>query len=412
MKAATSTFIPGLSAPQAIAPSHSAAKSARVVIATVNTPKGETGVHTHTDALHSGLLAAGIDCSVESPFSRGPMWIPVFALKRLLVSPLNKTWATRYYRFWHLVALRQVLTRELAQEPADVVIAQCPLSARAALDARDKLRASFRVAMVVHFNYSEATEYRDRGELKDEKAYQGVLDLETNAVQRVDQMIYVSGWAKDVIERERCLPTRKSDVIWNGIASSVDVAPVRRATLGLSGDDIVMISVGTLEPRKNQIAMLDLFAKVVGEFPKAKLVLIGDGTQRAEIEQKIAKLGLQNNVLLLGHRTDVAALLPVADLYIHYAKKENCPVALIEAARAGLPIAAIPTGGTGELLEQLGPTVRLSETDVNASLNLLRPILSDPAVRRDAGTKTKERFQQRFSREAMVAAYVEALALR
>jgi glycosyltransferase involved in cell wall biosynthesis len=412
MKAVSSTFIPGLNAPTPTVATPSTSKAARVVIATVNTPKGETGVHTHTEALHSGLLAAGIDCSVVSPFSRGPMWIPVFALKRLFVSPINKTWATRYYRFWHLVGLRQVLTRELAQEPADVVIAQCPLSARAALDARDKLRANFRVAMVVHFNYSEATEYRDRGELKDEKAYQAVLDLETNAVQGVDQMIYVSGWAKNVIERERCLPTRKSDVIWNGIASSVDVAPARRATLGLTNDDLVIISVGTLEPRKNQIEMLDLFAKVVAEFANAKLVLIGDGAQRGEIEAKIEKLGLKSNVLLLGHRADVSALLPMADLYIHYAKKENCPVALIEAARAGLPIAAIPTGGTGELLEQLGPTIRLSETDANASLNLLRPILSDSGFRRDAGQKTLQRFQQRFSREAMVAAYVEALALR
>ena len=411
MKAVSSTFIPGLSAP-ATTPAHSAAKAARVVIATVNTPTGETGVHTHTDALHSGLLAAGIDCSIVSPFSRGPMWIPIFALKRLCVSLINKTWATRYYRFWHLVALRQVLTRELAQEPADVVVAQCPLSARAALDARDKLRASFRVAMVVHFNYSEATEYRDRGELEDEKAYQAVLDLETNAVQRVDQMIYVSGWAKSVIEHERGLPTKKSDVIWNGIASQVDVAPVRRATLGLKNDDLVLISVGTLEPRKNQIEMLDLFAKIASEHANAKLVLIGDGAQRGEIEAKIQRLGLQNNVMLLGHRTDVSALLPLADLYIHYAKKENCPVALIEAARAGLPIAAIPTGGTGELLEQLGPTIPLSETDANASLNLLRPILSDAAARRDAGTQTRQRFEQRFSREAMVAAYVEALALR
>jgi glycosyltransferase involved in cell wall biosynthesis len=412
MKTVSSSFIPGLSAPATDAPAPSSAKAARVIIATVNTPKGETGVHTHTDALHSGLLAAGVDCSVVSPFSRGPIWIPVFALKRLLVAPMNKTWATRYYRFWHLIALRQVLTRELAQEPADVVIAQCPLSARAALDARDRLRASFRVAMVVHFNYSEATEYRDRGELKDENAYRAVLDLETNAVQRVDQMIYVSGWARNVIERERGLATKKSDVIWNGIANSVDVAPIRRATLGLKNDDLVMISVGTLEPRKNQIEMLDLFAKTVAEHSNAKLILVGDGAQRGEIEAKIARLGLGNNVMLLGHRTDVSALLPLADLYVHYAKKENCPVALIEAARAGLPIAAIPTGGTGELLEQLGPTIRLHESDVNASMKLLRPILSDAAVRRAAGSNTQQRFQQRFSREAMVAAYVEALALR
>lgn len=413
MKAVSSSFIAGFGTPEDPCEAASGkAAAARVVIATVNTPSGETGVHTHTDALHSGMLAAGIDCSVVSPFSRGPMWIPVFALKRLCISPVNKTWATRYYRYWHLAGLRRVLTRELSQESADVVIAQCPLSARAALDARDRLRGKFRVAMVVHFNYSEATEYRDRGELNDERAYQAVLDLETNVVRRVDQMIYVSRWAQETIERDRGLPVQKSAVIWNGIAAAVDATPVKRSSLGLNNDDIVLISVGTLEPRKNQIELLELFARVHQELNRAKLVLIGEGVQRGEIEQKIRQLGLEKHVHLLGHRTDVSALLPIADCYVHYAKKENCPVALIEAARAGLPIAALPTGGTGELLEQLGPTVRLSENDLAASLDALRPILSDAAARKETGGAIQARFQQRFSREAMVAAYVGALALR
>jgi glycosyltransferase involved in cell wall biosynthesis len=412
MKAAASSFIPGITSATTAPPHNAHAKAARVIIATVNTPKGETGVHTHTEALHGGLLSAGIDCSVGSPFSRGPIWIPVFALKRLLVSPINKTWATRYYRYWHLVALRQVLLRELAQDTPDVIIAQCPLSARAALDAREKLRANFRVAMVCHFNFSEATEYRDRGEFKDDKAFQSALDLETNVIHTVDQIIYVSRWAKETIERDRGLPVKQSAIIWNGIAGEVDVTPVRRSTLGIAKEDIVLINVGTLEPRKNQIEMLDLFAQIHQQHERVKLVLIGEGSQRPEIERKIERLGLKNRVLLLGHRTDVAALLPLADLYIHYAKKENCPVALLEAARAGLPIAALPTGGTGELLDELGPTIRLSENDVDECLSRVSAILSDVAARRAAGDETRARFAARFSREAMVAAYADALALR
>src|SRR5207302_297008 len=143
--------------------------------------------------------------------------------------------------------------------------------------------------------------------------------------------------------------------------------PVDRSTLGLSGDDLVLINVGSLEPRKNQIGLLDLFECVARDHGKARLLLVGDGPQRREIERKIHQRQLADRVGLLGHRRDVPALLNLADVYVHYARLESCPMVLLEAARAARPWAAIPAGGIGELQSRLGG-VALDEDDPAASL--------------------------------------------
>src|SRR5439155_10979532 len=136
---------------------------------------------------------------------------------------------------------------------------------------------------------------------------------------------------------------------------------------------------------------------------------------------------------------DVPALLKLADIYVHYSKLENCPVILLEAARAGLPIAAIPNGGVIEIGEKLRALVRLHESDINASLDALRPLLGDarregeapaeplsrnPArqeprspkdareFRQSLGTQARRGFEAHFTREAMVEQYLEALKLR
>ncbi|MEA2736148.1 MAG: hypothetical protein QOE14_2599, partial [Humisphaera sp.] len=131
-----------------------------VVIATINRPEGDTGVHTHTRMLQAGLNAAGVRCDVVSAFAAGPHWLPVFAVRPLLLQRINKTAATLWHRRWHMAALRSALLRRAAAHRPDTIVAQCPVSARAALDVRRQLDAKFPVVLVCHFNDSEAAEYR------------------------------------------------------------------------------------------------------------------------------------------------------------------------------------------------------------------------------------------------------------
>jgi glycosyltransferase involved in cell wall biosynthesis len=105
----------------------------------------------------------------------------------------------------------------------------------------------------------------------------------------------------------------------------------------------------------------------------------------------------------------VPALLPLADLYIHYAALENCPLALIEAARAGLAFAAVPAGGVPELQRALDCTCELQPHDLRASMDNIRPLLDKPTLRQAAGARAREKFKSTFTREAMTKAYLEAL---
>jgi glycosyltransferase involved in cell wall biosynthesis len=390
----------------------SRASEARVIVATIERPVGDTGIHAHTQSLLEGFKRAGIEAELANPFTAGPKWLPLFAVRKLILKPVNKTWSLRWYRHWHYAALRESLTRSLLRRPAEAVIAQCPVSARAALEVRRRLKMDFRIAMVCHFNYSEATEYRDKGELKDPKAFERMMKLEGLVLQSVDQVIFVSNWAQRVVEQERGIRPKSSCVIWNGTASSVAPSQLNRNDIGVAEDDLMLINVGSLEPRKNQIALLDLFSVIRAENAKAKLVLVGGGPQRGEIEQKIQALNLSQSVIVLGHRTDVPALLSLADVYVHYSKLENCPVILLEAARAGLPIAAIPAGGVGEIGEKLGSLVPLDQSDLSSSVNALRPLLTDGSLRKQAGAEVHVGFEAHFTRDAMIGQYIDALDLR
>ncbi len=382
----------------------------RVVIATINRPEGDTGVHTHTRVLEAGLRDAGVTCDVVSAFSGSRKWLPVFAVRPLLLHRINKSWSTWWHRKWHRAALRENLMRHAAAKRPDAILAQCPVSARAALDVRAALRANFKVAMVCHFNHSEAAEYRDKGELAGRRRYDAMLAFEDRVLQDVDRVIYVSNWARQTVEESRGLRTRASAVIWNGAAANSDGKPLTRQELGLADDDILLINVGSLEPRKNQLGLLPLFAEINAQHPATRLVLVGDGPQWGEIERRVAQLELTGKVKMLGHRRDVASILPLADLYVHHATLENCPLALIESARAGLPFAAVPNGGVPELQAALDCRVDITPHDVRKSLENLRPLLTDAQRRRDQGRIVREKFEMTFTHQAMTKAYIEALS--
>jgi glycosyltransferase involved in cell wall biosynthesis len=359
--------------------------------------------------MQEGLTQAGISCAVESPFSRGPHWLPIFAIRRLFHA-LNKSWSTRWYRRWHRAALRDNLLKQLNNRQfRGTVLAQCPLSADAAMEVRSRLAMDFKVAMVCHFNFSEADEYREQGVLDDQASYQEILDFEKRVLSEVDRVIYVSKWAQRTVEETRGIRTRASSVVWNGVPQA-SPDPVSRESIGLAKDDLVLMNVGTLENRKNQIGLIDLFELIVKAEPRARLVLVGEGPDRAPITQKLAQKGLSDRVKLLGHRSDVPALLAAADLYIHYSQLENCPVVLLEAARAKLPPVAIPAGGVPELLQALG-AVALDQNDLKRSLSAVLPLLKDASLRDYHGKAARQGFDRYFTREAMIAGYQQALGI-
>ena len=158
----------------------------------------------------------------------------------------------------------------------------------------------------------------------------------------------------------------------------------QRKKLGLGAEDYVLIYVAEIIANKNQIMLLEAFELVRKIVPHAKLVLVGpehdDGLLRKTVESK----GLQQEVLLLGWRSDIPVLLHLADVYVASSKSEGLGLNLIEAMACDLPVIATKSRGHTESIihGQTGFLVEIN--DSKAMANYVLQLYGDP--------QCKERF--------------------
>ncbi|OHA83042.1 MAG: hypothetical protein A2408_02570 [Candidatus Yonathbacteria bacterium RIFOXYC1_FULL_52_10] len=114
--------------------------------------------------------------------------------------------------------------------------------------------------------------------------------------------------------------------------------------------DWVAITVARLEPEKNLSLGLHAFARVVEKYPKSGLVLVGEGGERARLEAEARRLGIGQNVVFEGARTDVLSYYKTADLFLLTSNFEGYGMALVEAAAADCPIVTTDVGVAQDIL--------------------------------------------------------------
>ena len=109
-----------------------------------------------------------------------------------------------------------------------------------------------------------------------------------------------------------------------------------RSELGLK-DELTFIHVGRFHPAKNHEFLLTVFAEIHKRNDNTKLILVGDGDLRPEIERQISDLQLGSSVILTGSRSDVPKLLQAADCFLFPSRWEGLPVTVVEAQASGMP---------------------------------------------------------------------------
>ncbi|HHY99566.1 MAG TPA: glycosyltransferase family 1 protein, partial [Tissierellia bacterium] len=94
---------------------------------------------------------------------------------------------------------------------------------------------------------------------------------------------------------------------------------------------------GRFHPAKNHEFLLTVFAEIHKRNDNTKLILVGDGDLRPEIERQISDLQLGSSVILTGSRSDVPKLLQAADCFLFPSRWEGLPVTVVEAQASGMP---------------------------------------------------------------------------
>ena len=121
-----------------------------------------------------------------------------------------------------------------------------------------------------------------------------------------------------------------------------------RTRFGFAPDDLVLGHVGRFVKVKNHSFLLEIFQELTNLYPSAKLLLVGDGPLRGDIERRVEDLGLHERVRILGHRSDVPGLLATMDVFCLPSLYEGMPVVGVECQAAGVPI-LVSGGVTKEL---------------------------------------------------------------
>jgi glycosyltransferase involved in cell wall biosynthesis len=144
-------------------------------------------------------------------------------------------------------------------------------------------------------------------------------------------------------------------------------------------DEIVLISVGRLGAEKNWDTLLRAFAKAYPDHPTARLVLIGDGPARGDLEALASELGIAERVTFTGSLPfeEVPCHLKAADAFAFASVTETQGLVTIEAMAAGLPVVAVDASGTRDIVEH-GKQGFLVENDVDALAEGIKKLLSDP----------------------------------
>src|SRR5215469_6734106 len=123
-----------------------------------------------------------------------------------------------------------------------------------------------------------------------------------------------------------------------------------RRQLGLPPDNLLVGTVGRLDPVKDFPTLMKGFNQIKDGFPRAKLVIAGDGPVRSNLSRLGKELGLESSLIWLGERNDIPELLPCFDIFVQTSIFEGMSNTILEAMASGLPIIATATGGNPEVV--------------------------------------------------------------
>jgi N-acetyl-alpha-D-glucosaminyl L-malate synthase BshA len=138
---------------------------------------------------------------------------------------------------------------------------------------------------------------------------------------------------------------------------------------------------------------------------QARLVMVGDGPERAPTEELALELGLGDAVEFLGGQQAVAPILAIADVLLLPSQLESFGLAALEAMACEVPVVAYAVGGVPELVVDGETGYLVPFGDIDAMADRAAELLSDPDRRRTLGAQARRRAEQHFSRERMVETY-------
>lgn len=166
-------------------------------------------------------------------------------------------------------------------------------------------------------------------------------------------------------------------------------------------DDVLLIYPAELSVRKNQVLLFEIMEQLLKENHKIKLLLPGEGPMREQYNRIILSKSLEDNVFLLGYRSDVAQLLQISDLLIASSLNEGLPINIIEALASGVPVVATKARGHVDLIKEGFNGYIFDFSDLSKAIRNIKDLIENPNLYSKVSLNAIE-FAQKFATEKVV----------
>lgn len=192
----------------------------------------------------------------------------------------------------------------------------------------------------------------ERSMYTEKRFYHILIDRMLSAV--TDSIIVCSNAVLEFTAIQERISKDKFRLIYNSVDSDAfninDTRESVRGENGFSKDDFIIGTIGSLIPKKGHEFLVEAVARIQASTPNLKLMLVGDGSARGELEELVRSRGLNSRTVFLGWRSDIPRLMKSMDVFVLPSLQEGFPRTIVEAMYAGLPVIASRIGGIPEIV--------------------------------------------------------------
>ena len=169
----------------------------------------------------------------------------------------------------------------------------------------------------------------------------------------------------------------------------------------------LLVHVSNFRPVKRPVDCVEILARVIKQGINARLVMVGDGSERTNSEHRARCLGVFNQCSFVGKQPKIVDYLSVADVLLLPSEQESFGLAALEAMACEVPVVASRVGGVPEVVTD-GETGFLSEVgDIEKMSNDAARLLADVAFRQAMGKRARESALSRYRTEIVIPQYID-----
>lgn len=223
--------------------------------------------------------------------------------------------------------------------------------------------------------------------------------------KRIDHFIAISSAVRDAMLSRADAPSDRISTILNGISmpniQQLQSPESLRSSFGIDSGNSLVVCVARLEVEKDIESLVEAMKVLIKETPELRCIIVGEGSQRINLECQIRDAKLEKQVLMTGFREDSIACINAGDIFVLPSPAEPFGLVLLEAMAMGKPVVAIRKGGPTEIVVDGATGLLVPEAEPAALIDAIRVLCNAPRESARLGGAGRIRFEEKFSARRM-----------